>query len=46
MSLVMAAAAFLTRLAPDLRRTTWGAGDPTTDILGKANERSPTAAAA
>ena len=46
MSLVMAAAAFLARLAADLRRTTWGAGDPADDILGKANERSPTAAAA
>ena len=46
MSLVMAAAAFLTRLAADLRRTTWGTGDQRTGTLGKANERSPTAAAA
>lgn len=46
MSLVMAAAAFLARLAADLRRTSWGASGPTTNILGKANERSPKAAAA
>lgn len=46
MSLVMAAAAFLARLAADLRRTTWGTDAPTTDTLGKANERSPTGAVA
>ncbi len=46
MSLVMAAAAFLARLAADLRRATWGTDDQRTGTLGKANERSPTAAAA
>jgi SRSO17 transposase len=46
MSLVMAAAAFLARLAADLRRSTWAMADPPTAKTGKANERSPTAAAA
>jgi SRSO17 transposase len=46
MSLVMAAAAFLARLAADLRRSTWAMADPPTATTGKANERSPTAAAA
>jgi SRSO17 transposase len=46
MSLVMTAAAFLAHLAADLRRSTWAAGDPGLDKPGKANERSPTAAAA
>ena len=46
MSLVMAAAAFLARLAADLRRSTWAMADPPTAKTGKANERSPMAAAA
>jgi hypothetical protein len=46
MSLVMTAAAFLARLAADLRRTTWTAADPPLTAPEKANERSPTAAAA
>ena len=46
MSLVMAAAAFLARLAADLRRTTWTDTDPMAADAGKANETSPTAAAA
>jgi SRSO17 transposase len=45
-SLVMAAAAFLARLAADLRRTTWDVADQPATVAGKANERSPTAEAA
>ena len=45
MSLVMAAAAFLARLAADLRRSTWAMADPPTAKTGKANERSPRAKA-
>jgi hypothetical protein len=46
MSLVMAAAAFLARLAADLRRTTWDVADQPATVTDKANERSPTAEAA
>lgn len=46
MSLVMTAAAFLTRLAADLRRTTWNVADRPDPSAGKANKRSPTATAA
>ena len=45
-SLVMAAAAFLARLAADLRRTTWDIAQSVPPSSGKANERSPKAAAA
>ena len=46
MSLVTAAAAFLARLAADLRRATWAVADPPPTASDKANERSPKAAAA
>jgi SRSO17 transposase len=46
MSLVTAAAAFLARLAADLRRATWAVADPPPTASHKANERSPKAAAA
>jgi SRSO17 transposase len=45
-SLVTAAAAFLARLAADLRRATWAVADPPPANSDKANERSPKAAAA
>ena len=45
-SLVMAAAAFLARLAADLRRSTWDVADQPATVADKANERSPTAEAA
>ena len=45
-TLVMAAAAFLARLAADLRRTTWDIPQPAPTSSGKANERSPKALAA
>lgn len=38
MSLVMAAAAFLARLAADLRRATWESPDPLQDASGKRKE--------
>ncbi len=44
MSLVMAAAAFLARLAADLRRTTWMPDPSLLNPADKANERSPAAA--
>lgn len=46
MSLVTVAAAFLARLAADLRRATWAVADPPPTASDKANERSPKAAAA
>lgn len=46
MSLVMAAAAFLARLAADLRRATWESHQPDLAASGKANERRPTPPAA
>lgn len=45
-TLVMAAAAFLARLAADLRRTTWDIPQSVAPSSGKANERSPNALAA
>lgn len=45
-TLVMAAAAFLARLAADLRRTTWDLPQPAPTPPGKANETSPNVLAA
>ena len=45
-TLVMAAAAFLARLAADLRRTTWDIPRPASTPPGKANETSPNVLAA
>lgn len=45
-TLVMAAAAFLARLAADLRRTTWDLQQPAQMPTGKANETSPNVLAA
>ena len=45
-TLVMTAAAFLARLAADLRRTTWDIPRPASTPPGKANETSPNVLAA